>query len=321
MGDPSAPHWRPSVIMEAKPSLPASRLELGMGELKPAFNRSQALAEANRCLFCHDAPCVTACPTAIDIPGFIRKIATGNTRGAAKTILEANILGHSCARVCPVEVLCVGSCVYNLESKPPIQIGRLQRYATDDTMARGLRHFEVAPPTGCKIALIGGGPASLACAAELLATANTHEFVRFLTGAQSRAEHALPMVTPPPSPSPQPKAGRKVACLAHFMEPEDLLEFDPTLGSLTAEQCTHLLAQTQSVFEPFVVGEQTICGSQGEAIQLVLIGIPYTSAQIADRQRRNALAPVLAAIEQGVEIAKELGCSLVGMTGYTSIVA
>lgn len=147
--------------------LPEARLESQIDELKPAFSSSQALAEANRCLFCHDAPCITACPTEIDIPGFIRKIATGNLRGSARTIFESNILGHSCARVCPVEVLCVGACVYNLEEKPPIQIGRLQRYATDWSMARGIRHFEVGAPTGLRVALIGAGPASLACAVEL----------------------------------------------------------------------------------------------------------------------------------------------------------
>ena len=151
----------------ASEGLAPERLELAMGELKPAYSDSQAITEANRCLFCYDAPCIKVCPTSIDIPGFIRKISTGNVQGAAKTILEANILGHSCARVCPVEVLCVGDCVYNLEHKPPIEIGRLQRYATDRSIAQGLKHFEVGQPTGIKVALIGAGPASLACAHEL----------------------------------------------------------------------------------------------------------------------------------------------------------
>lgn len=153
--------------MEPSYSLPENRLECQLGELKPAYSESQALAEAHRCLFCYDAPCITACPTSIDVPGFIRKISTGNNKGAAKTILDANILGHTCARVCPVEVLCVGACVFNNEDKPPIQIGRLQRFAMDLSLAEGDKHFEIAPATGCKIALIGAGPASLACAAEL----------------------------------------------------------------------------------------------------------------------------------------------------------
>ncbi len=138
-----------------------------MPDLKPAYTEFQAVAEANRCLYCHDAPCIAACPTEIDIPEFIRKIATGNTKASARTIFEANILGLSCARVCPVEVLCVGACVYNHMSRPPIEIGRLQRFSTDWAMDRGLSFFKAGPPNGRKVALVGAGPASLACAAEL----------------------------------------------------------------------------------------------------------------------------------------------------------
>ena len=114
--------------------LPATRSETAFGDFKLPFAPGEAVAEANRCLFCHDAPCIAACPTAIDIPQFIRKIATGNDRGSAKTIFESNILGMSCARVCPVEVLCVGSCVYNELDQPPIAIGRLQRHEQCSTL-------------------------------------------------------------------------------------------------------------------------------------------------------------------------------------------
>src|SRR5215468_6405481 len=99
--------------MNGVPSLPVDRLETRLADAKPVYDDGAAVGEANRCLYCHDAPCVTACPTGIDVPGFIRKIATGNVRGSAKAILSANLLGYSCARVCPVEVLCVGACVYN----------------------------------------------------------------------------------------------------------------------------------------------------------------------------------------------------------------
>lgn len=157
--------------------LPASRLESGIPDLKPLLTEQQALAEANRCLYCHDAPCVTACPTAINIPEFIKRIATGNTAGAAKTILSSNILGHSCASVCPVEVLCAGDCVYHEMDQAPIMIGRLQRYATEHAYAKGLHFFEKGAPTGKKVALVGGGPASLACAHEL--TRLGHEAVVF----------------------------------------------------------------------------------------------------------------------------------------------
>ncbi|HEY6866186.1 MAG TPA: glutamate synthase, partial [Candidatus Eisenbacteria bacterium] len=113
-------------------AIPGGRLEQRLPDAKPLYTPGEAVAEANRCLYCHDAPCVAACPTGIDIPGFIRKIATGNTLGSARTILSANLLGYSCARVCPVEVLCVGACVYNAWHRhPPIQIGRLQRHAVE----------------------------------------------------------------------------------------------------------------------------------------------------------------------------------------------
>lgn len=147
--------------------LPEHRSESVFGDFKPAYTRDQAVAEANRCLNCYDAPCIDACPTRIDIPAFIRKIATGNVKGSARTIFASNILGMSCARVCPVEVLCVGDCVYNQLGIPPIQIGRLQRYATDAAFENGWRFFEAGPDTGRSVALVGGGPASLAAAHEL----------------------------------------------------------------------------------------------------------------------------------------------------------
>ena len=124
--------------------------------------RARASIEANRCLFCEDAPCIQACPTHIDIPGFIRKIATGNVRGSAKTIFDSNILGMSCARVCPVEVLCVGDCVYNEMGVPPIQIGKLQRVSTDVAFEKKWRFFTAGEDTGKSVGLVGAGPASLA---------------------------------------------------------------------------------------------------------------------------------------------------------------
>src|ERR1700677_3386187 len=117
--------------------LPADRAELGLGDLKPLYTKGEARAEAERCLYCVDAPCIKACPTSIDIPTFIRKIATGNVHGSARTILEQNILGYSCARVCPVEVLCVGDCVYQEWHGAPIAIGRLQRFATETVRTKG----------------------------------------------------------------------------------------------------------------------------------------------------------------------------------------
>ena len=145
------------------------RLEVRLGDKKPLYTHGEAVAEANRCIYCVDAPCVSACPTGIDIPTFIHKIRTDNVKGSARTIFESNLLGYSCARVCPVEVLCAGSCVYNHWGREPIEIGRLQRYATETALAAdpALVAKTRAAPTGRKFACIGAGPASLACAGHL----------------------------------------------------------------------------------------------------------------------------------------------------------
>jgi len=153
-------------------ALAGERLEDRLPDAKPLYTLDQARAESERCLYCSDAPCIRACPTEIDIPTFIKKIATGNVVGAARTIMQQNMLGYSCARVCPVEVLCVGSCVYNEWHREPIQIGKLQRYATEKALeaeARGGARVvaPVASDRPRRVALVGSGPASLACAAHL----------------------------------------------------------------------------------------------------------------------------------------------------------
>jgi len=135
-------------------------------DLHPALDSQSALAEANRCLYCFDAPCAAACPTHIDVPRFIKKIATGNLHGSAVAILDANILGLSCSRVCPVDVLCEGSCVMLRYNKKPIEIGKLQRFAMERFYDSGATPKPAASVSG-KVACVGGGPASLSCAAEL----------------------------------------------------------------------------------------------------------------------------------------------------------
>ncbi len=136
-------------------------------EIHPPLGRREALVEANRCLYCFDAPCTNACPTHIDVPGFIKKIASGNPGGSALTILNANILGLSCARVCPVDVLCEAACVMHRYNQRPIEIGRLQRHAMDHFYDSGRRLPVAAVDKRGRVACIGAGPASLACAAWL----------------------------------------------------------------------------------------------------------------------------------------------------------
>jgi dihydropyrimidine dehydrogenase (NAD+) subunit PreT len=137
--------------------------------IKPLLTDNEAVIEASRCLFCHDAPCITACPTSIDIPMFIRQIMSKNPKGSAKTIFTQNIMGKSCGSVCPTQVLCEGACVYNDLNEKPIDIGRLQAYATDHAIQNNIRFFHKGSPTGKKVAVVGGGPAGLACAHELTA--------------------------------------------------------------------------------------------------------------------------------------------------------
>ncbi len=147
--------------------LDPATLARNFADAEPPLTPHEALVESARCYFCHDAPCIEACPTGIDIPGFIRGIATGNLRGAATRILEENIFGGTCARVCPTEVLCEGACVRMAEEERPVRIGSLQRRATDWLMEREPTPFTRAASTGRRVAVLGGGPAGLSCAHRL----------------------------------------------------------------------------------------------------------------------------------------------------------
>ena len=147
--------------------LTADEYRDNFSDIHPPLSAHETLVEAQRCYFCHDAPCMTACPTHIDVPLFIRQIATGNSKGAAHTIFKQNIVGGMCARVCPTETLCEQVCVRNEAEEKPVRIGLLQRHATDILMASGEQKFSRAAATGKKVAVVGGGPAGLACAHRL----------------------------------------------------------------------------------------------------------------------------------------------------------
>src|SRR5450631_546214 len=134
-------------------------------DIHPPFaTRDAALVEANRCLFCYDAPCTKSCPTGIDVPKFIKQISTDNIKGSALTILSANIMGGGCSKVCPVEKLCEGACVFNLMEEEAIPIAKLQRYATEKAIAEKWPLFNRKPSNGKKVAVVGAGPAGLSCA-------------------------------------------------------------------------------------------------------------------------------------------------------------
>lgn len=148
-------------------NLPSPRLDENFKFYKIPYKEKQARSEASRCIYCYDAPCIKACATSINIPEFIRRIASGNLKGAAHTILSSNIMGFSCSRVCPVEVMCEGACVYNESDETPIHIGLLQEYTIQTALDKGWRFFEKGSATGKRVAVIGAGPAGLSCAHEL----------------------------------------------------------------------------------------------------------------------------------------------------------
>ncbi|HVF96739.1 MAG TPA: NAD(P)-dependent oxidoreductase [Flavisolibacter sp.] len=145
--------------------LPAEQYAENFSDIHPPFdNKEAALVEASRCLFCYDAPCTKSCPTSIDVPKFIKQITTDNIKGSAHTIFQSNIFGGGCSRVCPVEKLCEGSCVFNLLHEAPIPIAKLQRYSTDKAIKEKWQLFKRKTSTGKKVAIIGAGPAGLSCA-------------------------------------------------------------------------------------------------------------------------------------------------------------
>src|SRR5215203_7129864 len=147
--------------------LDITQIEKNFAEINPAMTAAEAGVESNRCLYCYDAPCMHACPTHIDVPSFIKKIASYNLTGSARVIFDANPIGSTCARVCPVEVLCEGACVEKTLMNKPIEIGRLQRYATDHVTLHSKQLFQKGEANGKSVAIIGSGPAGISCATYL----------------------------------------------------------------------------------------------------------------------------------------------------------
>jgi len=244
------------------PDLSDAQLERNFADIAPALTPDYALLEANKCLFCHDAPCTIACPTHIDVPAFIKKIATGNLRGSARVILEANPFGHSCARACPVEVLCEGACVLNDRDEQPIKIALLQRHATDHVLERKLKLFEAGQATGKKVAIVGAGPAGLACARDL-----------------RRRGHAVTVFEAKPQPGGLNTYGiaeYKLKADVALAEVQDILDLGVTLKlGVTVESLEPLLQEYDAIFVGVGLGTTKGLGIPGEDLDGVVDALTF----------------------------------------------
>jgi glutamate synthase (NADPH/NADH) small chain len=244
--------------------VPLSEIQLAanFADIAPPLTSDAALLEANKCLFCYDAPCTLACPTHIDVPAFIKKIATGNLRGSARVILDANPFGHSCARACPVEVLCEGACVLNARDEQPIKIALLQRHATDYVLERNLKLFEPGPTSGKRVAVIGAGPAGLACARDL-----------------RRKGHAVTVYESKPQPGGLNTYGiaeYKLKADVALAEVEDILELGIELKTGTpVDAIEPLLADYDAVFVGIGLGNTNRLGIPGEDLRGVVDALTF----------------------------------------------
>jgi glutamate synthase (NADPH/NADH) small chain len=238
------------------------QLTQNFADIAPALTLDYALLEANKCLFCHDAPCTIACPTHIDVPAFIKKIATGNLRGSARVILEANPFGHSCARACPVEVLCEGACVLNARDEQPIKIALLQRHATDHVLERKLKLFQPGKPTGKKVAIVGAGPAGLSCARDL-----------------RRAGHAVTVFEAKPQPGGLNTYGiaeYKLKADVALAEAQDILDLGVELKvGVMVESLEPLLEEYDAVFVGVGLGKTKALGIPGEDLEGVIDALTF----------------------------------------------
>jgi len=238
------------------------QLTRNFAEIAPPLTNDAALLEANQCLYCHDAPCTIACPTHIDVPAFIKKIATGNLRGSARVILDANPFGHSCARACPVEVLCEGACVLNDRDEQPIKIALLQRHATDYVLEQKLKLFEAGKPTGKRVAIVGAGPAGLSCARNLRIMGHA------VTVFESRSQ--------PGGLNTYGIAEYKLKADVALAEVQDILDLGVELKTgVTVESIDQLLTQYDAVFVGVGLGNTKKLGIPGEDLPGVVDALSF----------------------------------------------
>jgi len=265
------------------------QLAANFADIAPPLTGDAALLEANKCLFCHDAPCTIACPTHIDVPAFIKKIASGNLRGSARVILEANPFGHSCARACPVEVLCEGACVLNDRDEQPIKIALLQRHATDYVLKRKLKLFEPGPTTGKRVAVVGAGPAGLACARDL-----------------RRNGHAVTVFEAKPQPGGLNTYGiaeYKLKADVALAEVQDILDLGVELktGITVGKDIPfdRLLAEYDAVFIGVGLGHTKALGIPGEDLAGVIDALTFIEHLKTHRYRETAVGRQVVVIGAG----------------------
>ena len=289
-------------MIDAPVPLSNEQLERNFADIAPPLTNDAALLEANKCLFCHDAPCTIACPTHIDVPAFIKKIASGNLRGSARVILEANPFGHSCARACPVEVLCEGACVLNDRDEQPIKIALLQRHATDVVLERKLRLFEPGPNTGKRVAIVGAGPAGLACARDL-----------------RRHGHAVTVFEAQPQPGGLNTYGiaeYKLKADVALAEVQDILDLGVELKTgVTVASLEPLLASFDAVFVGIGLGSTKRLGIPGEDLPGVVDALTFIEHLKTHPYRETAVGRHVVVIGAGntaidaVTQAKRLGAA------------
>jgi dihydropyrimidine dehydrogenase (NAD+) subunit PreT len=285
-----------------RPLLSDAQLEHNFADIAPPLTNDAALLEANKCLFCHDAPCTIACPTHIDVPAFIKKIATGNLRGSARVILDANPFGHSCARACPVEVLCEGACVLNDRDEEPIKIALLQRHATDYVLERKLQIFQAGKSTGKRVAIIGAGPAGLACARDL-----------------RRYGHAVTVFEAKPQPGGLNTYGiaeYKLKADVALAEVQDILELGVELKTgVRIDSIEQLQKEYDAVFVGIGLGATKAVGIPGEDLPGVVDALTFIEHLKTHPYRETAVGRNVVVIGAGntaidaVTQAKRLGAA------------
>ena len=289
-------------VRDRAPVLTDEQLERNFADIAPPLTNDYALLEANKCLFCHDAPCTIACPTHIDVPAFIKKIASGNLRGSARVILDVNPLGHSCARACPVEVLCEGACVLNARDEQPIKIALLQRHATDHVLEHKVKLFEAGPPSGKRVAIVGAGPAGLSCARDL-----------------RRRGHAVTVFEAKSQPGGLNTYGiaeYKLKSDVALAEVRDILDLGVELKTgVTVESVEQLLAEYDAVFVGVGLGSTKRLGIPGEDLPGVVDALTFIEHLKTHPYRETAVGRQVVVIGAGntaidaVTQAKRLGAA------------